>query len=661
MTNINLADHALKIGEPGEAQKILEQVHPSLADRDYRGFEWHLLSEMARKAPSSLGFHKGDAYGSDLSPDRRLLATCGQDGIRIWNLSTGQEVRELTDHNSDVNGVSFSPNGLWIASASDDRTVRIWSTEDWSCLHVISHDVEVVNAVFSPDSRLLATGERLSKGTDGQEPKAVIRFWKAGSWEQVGDDLSGHSKDLQVITFNDNGTLLASASSDGTACVWDVESRSLRHRLKCSSPNDNYAVVSCVAFAHQRPFVATVGGAGLAGYVQIWNLNDGSPVTKLPGSEQDIQGVVFSPDDSLVAACGNENLVYGWKIRPDGTHTDNVVSHATSRVWSVNFLNATDVVTTEKDGAVRRRRLFSRSQEKRILSSSRTAPVFEFYPDGDTLVVANGGLAIHSISNRIESSQLEPLSAGTKLIAISQDARNLVSFGKDLRIKVRGKDGAVRTSDRLGYDLHSLVFTEHDQHIAAITQRRADFFDPLTLKQASSLTFIERRSSRGIVEASPGGMNYSVLPGNGSLEMWGQQRRLWTIDGIGDVLNPIQFSRDSRQVAICRTDGVIQVWQVSDPKASVTLVGRFNERATLGFSADGRTLGGVYDDGTVKLWNVSTGREMLTLDSKLTIGGRIVFSPRGNAFAVSGKNAQEMYEIVIWKLAPEPDSTAIGK
>jgi WD40 repeat protein len=61
------------------------------------------------------------------SPDGRLLATASLDRTaRVWEVASGQERARVT-HNEAVLGVAFSPDGRLLATASDDRTAHIWA------------------------------------------------------------------------------------------------------------------------------------------------------------------------------------------------------------------------------------------------------------------------------------------------------------------------------------------------------------------------------------------------------------------------------------------------------------------------------------------------------------------------------------------------------
>src|SRR6266850_2327626 len=168
--------------------------------------------------------HKKSVRDLAFSPDNKLLASAGQDAdIKLWSVATGQEIRTLVAHQHGVTAVAFSPDGRKLASGSEDRTILIWTvaTGEPDVVYM-DQDQGWVNAVaFSPD------GKKLASGGEGGE----VRIWEVvgpgPQREQLMikrplQTLKGHSGSINSLTFNADGKLLISGSSDASMKLWDV-------------------------------------------------------------------------------------------------------------------------------------------------------------------------------------------------------------------------------------------------------------------------------------------------------------------------------------------------------------------------------------------------------------------------------------------------------
>ena len=92
------------------------------------------------------------------SPDGKMLATTTLDGdVRIRDAATRGVIRTYTGHTDRVLGVAFSPNGAMLATASHDDSVRLWDVESGSVRVLVGHTDDVLGVAFSPDGSSLAT------------------------------------------------------------------------------------------------------------------------------------------------------------------------------------------------------------------------------------------------------------------------------------------------------------------------------------------------------------------------------------------------------------------------------------------------------------------------------------------------------------------------
>ncbi|MEU4761686.1 protein kinase [Actinosynnema sp. NPDC023794] len=160
------------------------------------------------------GVEPNHPTGLSFSPDGRTLAvTLAAGRIGLWDLvDPGSQWTILAGHDNLAIDAEFSPDGSVLATGGGDRLVKLWRVKDGVEIGVLTgNDAPVRRVTWSPDGRTLATASQ----------DTVVRLWDVDGARQLAR-LDRHGAELNDVAFHPSGEQVASVAADGTVRMWNL-------------------------------------------------------------------------------------------------------------------------------------------------------------------------------------------------------------------------------------------------------------------------------------------------------------------------------------------------------------------------------------------------------------------------------------------------------
>lgn len=261
-----------------------------------------------RQAPSvtCVRLREPDLLPLAFSPTGRMMVSASKKGtVRLWEVSTGREMRRFQGNQAEVLCLAFSPDEKLLASGSEDGTVVLWDMASRRQLLTLRAGVDrawVRTLAFSKCGRLLASG-----GAD-----SVVRVWEVPCGRRVAT-LRGHDLSVISLAFFPSSRLLASGSWDDTIRLWYVPEGTEAACLRGHS-------LSVTALAVSPDGTRLASGSSDT-TVRLWDVSARSEVERFQGHDQAVTSLAFSPDGSRLVSSSWDGTVQVWDLRVRGRTT----------------------------------------------------------------------------------------------------------------------------------------------------------------------------------------------------------------------------------------------------------------------------------------------------------------------------------------------------
>jgi WD40 repeat protein len=609
-----------------------------------------ILSEtqaLATSAMSLVGENQLDALTSAIKAKRHLQSLSQSqvdrsttelvDSALQQALYSGNEFNRLSGHDGGVLGIAMSPDGQWIASGSNDKTVKIWR-QDGSLHKTLRHPTTVFRVAFSPDSRLIIAGS-----LDGR-----VHIWHRDG--RLLRTLQAHPAPVWGVAWSPDGKMFATASADTTAKLW------LADGTPVATLEGHRESVWSIAFSPTGDKIAT---ASMDTTVKLWDL-DGTLTNNLQGHNAEVWDVAFCSTSAmrqpslaeqkmpLLVSVSSDQSAKLWRM--DGQlvrtmHTQESLSGVDCQGEYFATGGADNTVKIWQTSGVLIKNLPGHRALIRDLAISRDARIIASASEDGTVKLWR--------REQLLSKTLHDHGDTIWQVNASSDSRFIASVGED-KFNLWRMDGTLWQTVNEGRAATSMGFSPDNQILATGGSdgliRLWRYYRNGVYSPRLERSFFAHDANILDLAFSVDGRTIASASDDQTIKIWattGEQRnqikahqdRIWQL-----VFSPLLFKLDpatntqiaSQILASASEDGTVKLWK---PDGTLIAILQGHNSAVWGvaFNPAGDQVASASRDDTLRIWQTD-GKLIRTIPVNSQGITRVAWSPDGKLIATAGVN-----------------------
>jgi WD40 repeat protein/serine/threonine protein kinase len=594
IARIGLADAKIRENAFDAAIVILDDCPSHL-----RNWEWGRLMHLCSQSIGTFD-NKAPVDAIALAPNGKQFVTGGWNGAAtIWDLESGQQIKQLDHDGLYIYSVDWSADGNWIATGSNDAVngyVQVWNAKTGERVNqqfgdntdeATSHTDAVLSVHFSKGS---TGGQKLLTASYDE----TARLWNVATGQQDQRFL-GHNGWVWDAQFSPDEKKIVTVSQDGSAIVWDAETG------EPGSPfNGHHGPVYSAAFSSDGASVVT---GGYDKRVLVWRPSDVRPYDfsriesgkvipppkfrSLDGHEGPVRTVAFSQDGSRIISGSQDNTIRLWDSE-GGQLLKSFRGHD-GAVRTVAFAESDQVILSgSHDNSIRKWNI-SEYEEIRVLQGQVLEGHVDailsagFSPDGERIVTASRDRTARTWE-AVTGQPLKVFAEGHSFLATSA-----AFFPGGKRLATGAVDNTVRIWDADSGT--QFVRLEHTGRAAALT--------------------ISNDGKRVIT----GGDDYSANVWNADTgDLVFSLKKSETSKGHNNEVTAVAISEDGQRLLTGDSSGRVFIWDLKTQTVLLELKGHSRSRITdAAFLPGTSRVLTACADRTVAQWDLSIGKEISSL------------------------------------------------
>jgi WD40 repeat protein len=530
--------------------------------------------------------------------------------IRIWDRSSGIELKKLTGHQGSINCLILSEDGEYLYSGSQDRTIKQWKLDDGICQSTFEGHQRFVTAIT-----LSADGEFIYSASNDH----TIKEWKLDNGICQRTFENNYHGSIRTIALSRSGKWLYSSGNDRTIQEWNLDDGICQRTFE-----GHQRFVTAITLSADEQFLYTASGDGT---IKEWKLSDGICQRTFEGHRRLIMSIVLSANGKWLYSGSSDGTIKEWKL------ADGICQRTFERHRS--FVNTISLST---DGEW----LYSGSHDRTIkewkLSDGTCQRTFDGHQNSVSAIAVSGdGQLLYSASYDGRIKEWE-IANGTcqKNFQTHRNWVSTIAVNKEGDLLYIGSDDGTIEEWKIANGNYQKTFQIHQGWVSAIALSRDGKWlysssDDETINEweidsgTCQRTFQDHQYwVRAIALSADGKWLYSGSD-DGIISEWklDDGKCYHRFESHQDWVSAIALSIDRQWLYSGSSDGTIKEWKLDDGICYRTFQAQQSSVTAIILNPSRRSLYSGSHDQIIKEWDLTTGECLRSIDYRLCAGANI--------------------------------------
>ncbi|GAA0891561.1 hypothetical protein GCM10009122_12400 [Fulvivirga kasyanovii] len=397
-------------------------------------------AELINKFESEIGNGpEGMLYASAISPDGKTLAVGGypvntekENYIIIIDLEKGKQIATAIGHTNVINSLDFTGDGKYLASGSDDGTIRVWKVDNTERLRTVT-TIEVGKRVTG-----LSFNNKTQSLAVASDNKNVLLYNLKGLDSGVKkfplQELKKHKGIVNKISVSPDGSYMASCSLENELILWKADGSFVKEFEGFSN------IINAITFSHDSKILVVLDASGRGA---SYSVPEGNRWSEFHGHDNTVFSADFSPASAsgnylVASAGGNNNIIQIWN--PINGRTQQTIKGKGSTIWDLSFGSGMEIFISrdQPKNTGKSTYPFAFDFNSFTLKSSPDKPAGSFLVDANkdikqttayTLEISRGGM--------IQNNEYED----GRILDFQVTPEGNIIVGSDFSLKMYGREG----------------------------------------------------------------------------------------------------------------------------------------------------------------------------------------------------------------------------